>query len=79
MSRSAFSEKFTKLVGQSAMRYLTHWRMQLAHGKIRETSEPLAAIAFDLGYRSEAAFSRAFKRVFDTSPGSVRSKKSIHQ
>ena len=76
MSRSAFSEKFTELVGQPAMRYLTHWRMQLAHAKIRESSVPLAAIAFDLGYRSEATFSRAFKRVFDISPGSVRSKKN---
>ena len=72
MSRSAFSARFTDLVGQSAMRYLTQWRMQLARTQLRESSVPLAALAGRLGYQSEAAFSRAFKRVFGVSPGSVR-------
>ena len=54
------------------MRYLTRWRMQLARNKLRETSEPLATLADGLGYRSEAAFCRAFKREFGVSPGSVR-------
>ena len=72
MSRSGFSARFTDLVGESAMRYLTDWRMQLAHTQLRETSEPLAAIAAGLGYQSEAAFSRAFKRLFGVPPGSVR-------
>ena len=72
MSRSAFSARFTALVGQSAMRYLTHWRMQLARTQLRETSESLAVVADRLGYQSEAAFSRAFKRVFGVTPGSIR-------
>jgi len=69
MSRSA---RFTGLVGEPAMRYLTQWRMQLARTHLRETSEPLAALAERLGYQSEAAFCRAFKRVFGVPPGSVR-------
>ena len=72
MSRSAFSARFTQLVGESALRYLTRWRMQLARIKLRETSEPLAVLAGELGYQSEAAFCRAFKRVFGVPPGSVR-------
>jgi len=72
MSRSAFSARFTHLVGDSAMRYLTQWRMQLARMHLRETSEPLSVLAGRLGYKSEAAFCRAFKRVFGVPPGSVR-------
>ncbi len=72
MSRSGFSARFTDLVGESAMRYLTGWRMQLAHAQLQETAEPLTAIAAGLGYQSEAAFSRAFKRLFGVPPGSVR-------
>jgi len=72
MSRSAFSARFTDLVGESAMQYLTRWRMQLARTHLRETSEPLSIIAGRLGYQSEAAFCRAFKRMFGVPPGSVR-------
>jgi len=72
MSRSGFSARFTSLVGESAMRYLTQWRMQLARSQLQETSDTLSVIADRLGYQSEAAFCRAFKRVFDVSPGSVR-------
>ena len=73
MSRSAFSARFTDLVGQSAMQYLTRWRMQLARTHLRGLSEPLASVAERVGYRSEAAFCRAFKREFGVSPGSIRS------
>jgi len=72
MSRSAFAARFTELVGEPAMQYLTRWRMQLARTQLQETSETLAVLAGRLGYQSEAAFSRAFKRVFDVSPGSFR-------
>ncbi len=72
MSRSGFSARFTKLVGESAMRYLTRWRMQLARLQLQETSDPLSILADRLGYQSEAAFCRAFKRVFGVPPGSVR-------
>lgn len=72
MSRSAFSARFTTLVGEPAMAYLTGWRMQRAHTLLRETSFPLADIAEQVGYDSEAAFSRAFKRRYGVPPGRVR-------
>jgi AraC-like DNA-binding protein len=69
MSRSAFAERFTSLVGQPPMQYLTLWRMQVAAQHLREGHGTVAQIAFEVGYESEAAFSRAFKRQFGTSPG----------
>lgn len=72
MSRSAFSARFTTLVGEPAMRYLTQWRMSLARTLLREKPQPLAALAGQVGYQSEAAFCRAFKRAFGMPPGSVR-------
>lgn len=72
MSRSGFSARFTELVGDSAKSYLTAWRMQLAKTKLLSTSLPIGVIAEQLGYNSEAAFSRAFKRIIGKSPGSVR-------
>ena len=72
MSRSAFSARFTELVGQPVMGYLTRWRMQLAHTLLRETSLPLSAIADRIGYESEVTFSRAFKRVYGVPPGNIR-------
>lgn len=72
MSRSAFSARFTHLVGESAMRYLTQWRMRLARTHLRENSDSLSIVASRLGYQSEAAFCRAFKRLFGEPPGSVR-------
>lgn len=76
MSRSAFSARFTQYVEQSAMQYVTRWRMQLASSELRQTSDTIAAIADRLGYQSEVSFSRAFKRVTGASPGSVRQKKT---
>lgn len=72
MSRSAFSARFTELVGEPAMRYLTHWRLQLARIQILQGEEPLSFLALRVGYQSEAAFCRAFKREFGVSPGSLR-------
>lgn len=72
MSRSAFAARFTSLVGTPAMQYLAHWRMNLARRRLRETALPVATIAADLGYQSEPAFNRAFKRVFGTTPGQAR-------
>lgn len=77
MSRSAFSARFTELVGESAMRYLTRWRMQLARTHLRETSESISVLSGRLGYQSEAAFCRAFKRVFGVPPGSVRRAEAL--
>ncbi len=72
MSRSGFSARFTQLVSESAMHYLTNLRMQLARTQIKETSVSLAVVAERFGYQSEAAFSRAFKRIFGVPPGSTR-------
>lgn len=72
MSRSAFSARFTDLVGESAMRYLTRWRLQLARAHLLESRDPLSVVAERFGYQSEAAFSRAFKRMFGAAPGSLR-------
>lgn len=71
-SRSAFAARFTSLVGTPAMQYLAEWRMNLARQTLRDTGLPIATIAADLGYQSEPAFNRAFKRVFGTTPGQAR-------
>jgi AraC-like DNA-binding protein len=72
MSRSAFADRFTSLVGSPPMRYLNHWRLQLAAVRLRESSRTVAQIGFDVGYESEAAFSRAFKTAFGQTPGDWR-------
>ncbi|MBL8715043.1 MAG: AraC family transcriptional regulator [Myxococcales bacterium] len=72
MSRSAFAARFTELVGEPAMHYVTRWRMHLALTWLKEDSPALGELASRLGYQSEAAFSRAFKRFIGVSPGAVR-------
>lgn len=72
LSRSAFAERFTTLVGQPPMRYLTVWRMQLAAQSLQESQFSIARIAHECGYESEATFTRAFKREFGTPPGAWR-------
>ena len=62
MSRSAFAARFTELVGEPAMSYVTRWRMHLAAVALRDEDATVAALADRFGYRSEAAFARAFKR-----------------
>jgi AraC-like DNA-binding protein len=71
MSRSSFSAHFTLLVGNTVKHYLTQWRMSLAYQRLKKHNEPLITLAEALGYRSEAAFSRAFKRVMGFSPSQV--------
>ncbi len=72
MSRSAFSARFTELVGEPAMHYAVRWKMQAALTRLRETDSSLAELGNSLGYDSEAAFSRAFKRIMGVSPGAAR-------
>ncbi|GAA4767289.1 AraC family transcriptional regulator [Actinomycetospora chibensis] len=72
LSRSTFAARFTALVGEPVMAYVTRWRMLVAHDRLRAGDTTVAAVAGAMGYRSEAAFSRAFRRVVGTSPGSVR-------
>jgi AraC-like DNA-binding protein len=72
MSRSGFAERFTTLVGQPPMQYLSDWRMHLAARQLRESRDSIAKVGFAVGYESEAAFSKAFKRQFGTSPAAWR-------
>jgi AraC-like DNA-binding protein len=69
MSRSAFAARFTDLMGETAIGYLTAWRMDLAARLVREQSLPLSRVAERVGYRSEAAFNRAFRRAHGQPPG----------
>ncbi|BBN54620.1 AraC family transcriptional regulator [Pseudomonas chlororaphis subsp. aurantiaca] len=73
-SRSNLAQRFTHLVGQSPMRYLMHWRMQLAGQRLQTSSLRISQIAEQLGYESEAAFSRAFRREFGVAPSEYRSQ-----
>jgi len=72
LSRSAFAERFTALIGQPPIQYLGQWRMQLAAQRLRASRAPLARIAAEIGYDSEAAFSRAFKRQYGQPPAAWR-------
>lgn len=72
MSRSAFSDRFTRLVGEPPMRYLTRQRLHVAAEKLRASEQAIASIAFDVGYESEAAFTRAFKREYGEPPATWR-------
>jgi AraC-like DNA-binding protein len=72
MSRSAFAARFTELVGEPAMHYLSRWKMHAALTWLKESDAPLSQLASKLGYESEAAFSRAFKRLIGVSPGAAR-------
>ncbi|HZQ73562.1 MAG TPA: AraC family transcriptional regulator [Burkholderiales bacterium] len=68
LSRSALHERFVALVGQPPMQYLAQWRMQLASRLLRESQASVVSVALAVGYESEAAFSRAFKRLVGESP-----------
>lgn len=72
LSRSVFCARFLRLLGQPPMQYLMHWRMEAAAGLLRGGRAPVASVALEVGYDSEAAFSRAFKRQVGTSPARWR-------
>lgn len=72
MSRTSLTERFQRLLGEPPLRYLTRWRLALAARQLRETQESLGRIAERVGYDSEAAFNRAFKREFGAPPASWR-------
>ena len=72
MSRSAFARQFSKSVGEPPLTYLTRWRMNLAGRLLRETDLTLGEIASRVGYRSDFAFSKAFRKLVGTSPGNYR-------
>ncbi|MGH8667389.1 MAG: AraC family transcriptional regulator [Burkholderiales bacterium] len=72
LSRSALSQRFTDLIGQPPIQYLTRWRLTIAAQRLRRDNASLARIAADGGYDSEQAFNRAFKRTFGTTPAAWR-------
>jgi AraC-like DNA-binding protein len=72
MSRSGLAQRFADLLGVPPMQYLAQWRLQLAAQQLRLSDRPLASIAEDVGYESEAAFNRAFKREFGVPPATWR-------
>jgi AraC-like DNA-binding protein len=72
MSRSAFAARFKALLGETPLEYLTRWRMETAGRLLREKGSKLYAIAKSVGYKGDAAFTRAFQRVFGVTPRSWR-------
>ena len=72
LSRSALHERFVQMIGVPPMQYLAQWRMQVAARLLLETRATVAAIALDVGYESEAAFTRAFKRLVGKPPAAWR-------
>ncbi|HTZ60053.1 MAG TPA: AraC family transcriptional regulator [Acidobacteriaceae bacterium] len=68
MSRSIFAQRFRQTVGEPAMEYLTRWRMLLAGDRLKNSGDGISAIALSLGYESESAFGKAFKRIMGCSP-----------
>jgi AraC-like DNA-binding protein len=76
-SRSVLAERFASLVGVAPMQYLAGWRMQLAASHLRNGTDGIALVAARVGYESEAAFSRAFKRAVGDAPGEWRRKRAV--
>ena len=75
LSRSALAQRFTDLVGAPPMQYLARWRLQIAAHQLRSSDQPLVAVAEEVGYESEAAFNRAFKREFGVPPATWRRRR----
>ncbi len=71
-SRSALADRFTNLVGHPPIQYLTQWRMQIAARRLADPGVKVSAVGYEVGYASEAAFSRAFKKVVGRSPAQWR-------
>ncbi len=74
MSRSAFYSRFSEHVGMPPMKYLFEWRMMQAKLKIESTQKSLAVVAGEVGYQSDSAFQKAFKRFFNFTPASLRKR-----
>lgn len=72
VSRTVLAERFTRVLGQPPLAYLARWRMTLAAHRLECTQESVLEVALSVGYTSESAFSRAFRRAFDAAPASYR-------
>jgi transcriptional regulator GlxA family with amidase domain len=77
ISRSVLAERFRHYLDQTPMAYLTRWRLQLGAQMLTSTNKSVLQIAADVGYESEAAFNRAFKREFELPPARFRSQSKI--
>jgi AraC-like DNA-binding protein len=77
LSRSVLAERFADLVGMPPMHYLARWRMQIAAGLLSNGRYHMAAVAAEIGYGSEAAFSRAFKKMVGVSPSAWRRRPGV--
>ncbi len=75
LSRAAFAKRFTTVVGQPPLAYLTWWRMTTAARLLRESDASLRTVAARCGYGSEYAFAKAFKRAYDVAPGQYRAQR----
>jgi AraC-like DNA-binding protein len=78
-SRSVLAERFQHLVGTSPMQYLTQWRMMLAANLLARSNAPLARIAEDVGYQTDTAFSRAFRREYGAPPAAWRRNRTVRE
>lgn len=78
LSRSGFAARFQTLVGMPPLQYLTQWRMQIAACLLQQRKLNIGQIALQVGYDSEKSFSRAFKRIYKTTPGSWRKQQTKH-
>ncbi|MBB5918094.1 AraC-like DNA-binding protein [Nocardia transvalensis] len=72
VSRATLARRFTALVGDPPLTYLARWRMELAARRLRDTADPVSAVGHSVGYASEFAFSRAFKRTHGQPPATYR-------
>ena len=77
MSRSSFADRFVALLGEPPNRYLTRWRVHVATRLLRSPGASTAQVASRVGYESEAAFSRAFRRVLGVTPGAFRRESQL--
>ena len=68
MSRTAFAQTFKKKVGETSMHYLTRWRMSLAAARLKSSDEPVSTISLAVGYETESAFGKAFRKAWGCSP-----------
>jgi AraC-like DNA-binding protein len=76
LSRSALAERFTLFVGLPPIQYLAKWRMQMAAGLLSDGQASIAKVAVEVGYDSEAAFSRAFKKIVGVPPATWRKSRN---
>ncbi len=79
LSRAAFARRFSRALGTSPLRWLTEHRLRLAQTRLLETDLALAGVAIEIGYESEFAFAKAFKRVIGIAPGLFRRRAALPQ